>query len=325
MTYAALFYAVVLSTVPAEPQTVLVVVGAPGSDAYGKLFLEWAHHWQQATEQAQAHFIKIGTDDAADRPDRDRLKNQLLARQRASADGRLWLVLIGHGTFDGRLAKFNLRGPDVSARELASWLERLPGPVAVINCSSASAPFINRLSGKRRVIITATKSGHEHNFARFGGFLSRAVAENQVDLDKDKQTSLLEAFLFAASQVAEFYDRESRLASEHALVDDNGDGLGTPASWFQGVRTTRSPKDGAGADGFQANRWQLVPSLQERALPSDLRVRRDELEHQILQLRVRKKELAEDEYFDQLQLLLIQLAELYESAEKSTNKEVSTS
>ena len=59
----------------------------------------------------------------------------------------LWLVLIGHGTFDGHTAKFNLRGPDVSATDLAEWLAEMKRPLAVINCASSSSPFINRLAG----------------------------------------------------------------------------------------------------------------------------------------------------------------------------------
>ena len=40
---------------------------------------------------------------------------QALAQEPKKSGAELWLVLIGHGTFDGQAAKFNLRGPDVSA------------------------------------------------------------------------------------------------------------------------------------------------------------------------------------------------------------------
>ena len=104
-------------------------------------------------------------------------------------------MLIGHGTFDGREAKFNLRGPDVTDVELADWLLPFKRPVVVINCASASGPFINRLSGANRVVVTATKSGNEINFARFGQYIAEAIADPRADLDKDGQVSLLEAFL----------------------------------------------------------------------------------------------------------------------------------
>ncbi len=117
-------------------------------------------------------------------------------------------------------------------------------PLAVINCSSASAPFLNRLAGENRVVITATKSGDEQNFAHFGQYLAAAIADGDADVDKDGQVSLLEAYLTACRNLDEFYKQEARLPGEHALLDDNGDGLGTPAAWFRGVRATQRAKAG---------------------------------------------------------------------------------
>ena len=88
-------------------------------------------------------------------------------------------------------------GADLSDVELAEWLAPVKRPVVVINCASASGPFLNRLSGNDRVVVTATKSGHETNFARFGQYLAEAIADPHADLDKDGQVSLLEAFLTA--------------------------------------------------------------------------------------------------------------------------------
>src|SRR5262249_53253088 len=156
----------------------------------------------------------------------------------------LWIVLIGHGTFDGREAKFNLRGPDLTEVELAEWLAPLKRPAAVINCASASGPFLNRLSGPNRVVVTATRSGHEQNLARFGQSLAESIADPRADLDKDGQISLLEAYLTASSRVAEYYKTHAQLATEHPLLDDNGDKLGTPPDWFHGIRATKRAKDG---------------------------------------------------------------------------------
>ena len=50
--------------------------------------------------------------------------------------------------------------------------------------------------------------------------------------------------------------------------------LGTPAAWFQGVRATRSAKDGSAVDGAAAQRWCLVPGDQERQLSPAARQRR---------------------------------------------------
>ena len=169
-------------------------------------------------------------------------------------------MLIGHGTFDGKEAKFNLRGPDLSATELAAWLKPFRRPVIVINCASSSSPFLNQLSAPERIIVTATRSGYEDNFARFGKFMAEAIADPAADLDKDGQTSLLEAFLMASRRVKEFYEADGRLVTEHALLDDNGDGLGTPADFFRGVRAVKKPVEGGSVDGVRAN--QIVPGSQ---------------------------------------------------------------
>lgn len=291
--------------------SVVVVVGAPGTDEYGRLFREWAERWQQAAARGQAQFSVIGLADGAEE-DRGLLQRRLNEEQ-ANTSEPLWLVLIGHGTFDGKTAKFNLRGPDVSAQELAEWLEPLKRPLAIINCASSSGPFIHELSAPNRVVVAATKSGFEHNFARFGDYLSRAMADPHADLDKDEQTSLLEAFLLASAGVQEFYASDSRLATEHALLDDNGDQLGTPADWFQGVRAIKAAKDGAAPDGQRAGQLQLVHSTRESSLPADGRKQRDELEQQLAQLRGKKAETPEDDYYLQLEDLLVKMARLYES------------
>jgi hypothetical protein len=255
-------------------------------------------------------FESIGTANASDIVDKDRLK-MALAKFSQEGTAPLWLVLIGHGTFDGQTAKFNLRGPDLAANELADWVAPLRRPVAVVNCSAASAPFINRLAGKDRVIITATRSGNEQNFAHFGEYVSKAIDDLTADLDKDGQVSLLEAYLTACRRVEEFYDEDARLATEHALLDDNGDGLGTPAAWFRGLRATQRAKDGASLDGTRAHQFHLIASGRELTLPAELRQRRDELEIQIATLRSDKEQLGDDEYYQRLEGLMVELARIY--------------
>jgi hypothetical protein len=288
---------------------VIVVVGAGGEEEYGKNFEKWARLWLAASETGGARHVAIGLDATNQTTDFERLKQTLADEPRDSAD-ELWLVLLGHGTFDGKDAKFNLRGPDLSADTLAAWLQPFKRPLAVIDCSSASAPFLNKLSAPGRVIVTATRSGNEQNYARFGQYLSEAINDPQADLDKDGQTSLLEAFLMASRRVAEFYETDGRLATEHALLDDNGDGLGTPADWFRGVRAVKKTKDGASADGLRAHQFCLVRSDQEQKMPATQRARRDELELSIARLRDQKPKLNEDDYYRQLETLLLELAKL---------------
>jgi hypothetical protein len=293
----------------------LLVVGAGGQSEYEAQFSQWADRWRAAAASAQVDVIKIGRgrESGIHASDRDRLR-AVLSEQASVRLEPLWIVLIGHGTYDRREAKFNLRGPDVTDAELSEWLVPIKRPVAVINCASASGSFINRLSGENRVIITATRSGDEQNFARFGRFMAEAIVDPRTDLDQDGQVSLLEAYLRASSRVAESYREQSQLATEHALLDDNGDGLGTPADWFRGTHATRRAKDGAPLDGARAAQFCLVPSTRERDMPRDLRLRRDEIELSIAALRDQKEKLGEETYYSRLDPLLVELARLYRQA-----------
>ncbi|QDU75763.1 hypothetical protein Pan97_28050 [Bremerella volcania] len=297
---------------------VVVVVGEPGEAKYQELFTQWAERWQVAAKRAEANLVTIGLDEpeASDRQDRPQLEETLAALAKEPPTS-LWLVLIGHGTYDGKKAKFNLRGTDIRATELAEALAPISCRMAIINCASASGPFVNGLSGRDRVIVTATQSGFEYNFARFGEFLSQTISDTSGDLDKDGQTSLLEAWLAAAKQTQTYYDSQSQLATEHALLDDNGDGKGTPADWFRGIYVTKSSKDGSLPDGTLANQFILVPSENASQLSEELIQKRDQLENQLAELRQKKSELSEDEYLSRLQTILIPLAKIYRAGESS--------
>jgi len=307
-------------TEPENPQipVVIVVVGAAGTPEYAAQFAEWAGFWEKACIKGKANYVSIGLDKTEGSSDLARLQN-ILMNESKQTSAALWLVLIGHGTFDGRTAKFNLRGPDISANVLADWLKPFLRPVAVINAASSSAPFLSRLSGQERVIITATKSGFEQNFARFGQYLADSIADPKADLDKDGQTSLLEAFLTASNRVDEFYSAAGRLITEHALLDDNGDGLGTRADWFRGIRSVQKAMDGASLDGYRAHQFYLVCSEDEMKMAPTLRTQRDKLELEVMKLRDSKETFSEDEYFSKLEELLSGIAQIYEQTDKVDN------
>jgi hypothetical protein len=302
----------VLAPLRAQPATVVVVTGAAGDAEFAPDLSLQAEAWAKVSGQAGAKLVVIGqgpVDPAVN--DRERLRLALAAEEKSGA-GELWVVLIGHGTFDGKEAKLNLRGPDLAAVDLAAWLKPFQRPQAVIDTTSASAPFLTRLAAPGRVVVSATRSGNEVNYARFGKFLAEALADPRSDLDKDGQISLLESFLSASHRTREFYKNEGRLATEHALLDDTGDGLGTPADWFRGVLATKRAKDGAALDGTRAHQFHLVRSADEQRLPPDVRARRDELELKLADLRARKAKLPEARYFQELEQLLLALAAAYE-------------
>jgi len=295
-----------------DAATVIVAVGAAGEKEFGEEFKQWAALWEAAGTNAYSTVKVVGLAATNTTTDLEKLRTSF-STESTNSTAELWLVLIGHGTFDGKEAKFNLRGPDLSATELAEWLKPFRRPVIVINCASSSSPFLNKLSALNRVIVTATRSGYEENYARFGKFMAESIADPSADLDKDGQTSVLEAFIMASRRTGEFYEAEGRLATEHALLDDNGDGLGTSADFFRGVRAVKKPAGGASVDGFRANQIHLVRSPEEQALPPEVRARRDELELAVARLREAKETLPQDEYYRRLENLMLELAKLYSS------------
>ena len=305
--------------------TVIVVVGAPGVPEYGRQFETWADRWNAGAARAGADLLRIGLVDeyveleaeAADgeaRSDREALRAAVAGADRSSQQP-LWVVLIGHGTWDGRTARFNLRGPDVTAAELAEWLPAGERPAVVVNCASSSGPFVDRLAAPGRIVVTATRSGHEASYARFGDALSASIADPQADLDQDGQTSLLEAWLMAARRTEEFYKSAGRLPTEHPLLDDTGDGRGVQPDAFAGVRPAQSSADNQPVDGYRAHQVCLVPSAHEQRFSAEQRDCRDALELQLFALRDRRVELPEEQYEQQLERILVELATLYEQAD----------
>src|SRR5260221_3434041 len=186
-----------------EQASVIVAIGAFGGDDFKGVFERWAEHWKSASAAGDAKFIEIaGAPNATD--SLTRLRDAVQAEPRESA-APLWLVLLGHGTFDGKEPKFNLRGDDLAASALAEGLRPFKRPPVVVCGFSASGAFLKPLSAPDRVIVCATRSGSENNFARFGGYFSECIADPAADLDKDGETSVLEAWLAAARRTADFY------------------------------------------------------------------------------------------------------------------------
>ncbi|MFO1448151.1 MAG: hypothetical protein U1F61_08355 [Opitutaceae bacterium] len=293
----------------------VLILGAPGEADYERALQRQEERWTQVVKRAEGRLVVVGGASAApERPtDVERVQQVLAEQVQASAGATpLWVVFVGHGSFDGKEAKFNLRGPDLTPEQLSAWLAPALRPVAVVVASSGSAPFLAKLARTGRVVIVATRSGYELNYARFGEYFADSVADPEADLDRDGQTSLLESFLRASHRTAEFYRNEGRLLSEHALIDDTGDGLGTPAEWFRGTRAVKQAKDGAALDGLRAHQWHLVPSGPERLLTPAQRERRDALEQEIERLRQKKSALPTAEYERQLEALLLEVARMYE-------------
>ncbi len=303
MTFARwLLLAVALGSAHAAPRAMLIITGAPGEPRYEAIFEKEARQWSEAARAAGVS-ARILAPDAAG------LEAALKAEPRAGDE--LWLVLIGHGTFDGRDAKFNLRGDDITAAELGKWLKPFERPLVVLGFFAASAPFLEELSGPNRVIATSTRSAGERNYSRLGEFAAEALAAPESDMDGDGTRSILEIILTAAKRTRAFYENDQRIVSEHALIDDNGDGVGTPADAFTGVRA--DPAEGT--DGPLARRTPLTRDPFEESLDPETRKARAAIEANIEELRTRKAAMSEDSYYRLLERLLLEMAALTQRAE----------
>lgn len=285
----------------------VIINGAGGEPAYAKQFEQWTTELRTALSnrfgfggpnlivlpRATAEQVKTTF---------TQLKSQL------DPNNVVFVFLIGHGSFDGKESKFNLVGPDLAATDYNALLASLPTKrIVVLNMASASGEFVKSLSAKGRIIITATKSGQETNATRFPGFFISALNAADADTDQDGHTSVLEAFVYANRLTADFYTRAGRLATEHALLEDNGDGVGREKA--------------EGGEGLLARATYLDSlSFNEAAASAatgKLIKERTRLEGEIEQLIARKNNMPEAEYEATLERLFIELAKVNRSIKQA--------
>lgn len=214
----------------------------------------------------------------------------------------LFVLLLGHGTFDGQDARFNLVGPDLTAVEWAALVEPLPGRLVFVNTSAASAPFLAPLAKGGRIVITATESPVQRYATVFPEFLIRAFVDGAGDLDRNGRVSVWEAFVYASAGVRRWYQERGRLATERALLDDTGDGLGIEAGDVEdgpGAGLAAAAYVGAGVDGVATSQGG------ERGR---LAARRAALEVEVEELRATRATRAPERYAAELERLLLELA-----------------
>lgn len=222
-------------------------------------------------------------------------------RSHAQQGDQVTVFLIGHGAATFGEPKFNNVGPDMTAEDFADMLGVFDAQdLVVINTASGSFEFSRALSALGRVIVSATRSPAERYDPRFGGYFIEGLTEHRADIDRNGMVSVLEAFNYASSRVAEWYSEQGRLATEHAVLDDNGDGMFSRepgASESDGLLAEIAYLDVIRAD---------VEKQSSEALA--LRSQMQALEREIFILRNRKGDYLEHEYWGRLEALLIDLA-----------------
>jgi hypothetical protein len=290
----------------ADERYALIVAGASGGAEYAEQYSAWTRDLASILiDRMTMSRDKVKVLDDKDEPSTAataaNVRQHLAGIRRAmTRDDLLLVVLIGHGTYDGVEAKFNLVGADLESAHWAELISGLPGQVVIVNTSSASFPFIERLSGERRVVITATDSVAQRFDTVFPEFFIKAFQGDAADIDKNNRISIWEAFAAAAGDVRRYYQRRGQLSTERSLIDDNGDGVGGEAA------------DSRTEDGSRASHVYLDKPL-AGAAPTDevlvkLLQRRAAIQAELEELKIRRSFLRSDEYQKEFERLMVELA-----------------
>jgi hypothetical protein len=291
----------------------LIVVGltAPDDTTHAELFRKWGTQLAESASKlgvTAEHLVYL-----ADKPTpADKVVTGPATQEsvvkalngfaaQAGPDDIVFVTLIGHGDYNGREAKFNLTGPDMTPDTFKPLLAKMKSKqVVFVNTTSASGPFLAELSGAGRTIITATRNGAETYDTLFGGYFIEALTSDAADLDKNRRISVSEAFQYATAEVARAYEREGLLVTEHAMIDDDGDKEGTQ-------KLAATSKDGKVAGIVSLGTLDKGPSSTDPKLTA-LYQERQELERRIEGLRLLKDQMDPKKYEGQLETLGLELA-----------------
>jgi hypothetical protein len=285
----------------AQDTHLLVIVGVGGDEDHVKAFNKYALAIEDAAKKhgmPDANMTYLG-----ENPDQSggRMKarstrenvtkafTDLAAQVKANDD--LFVVLIGHGSFDGKMAAFNLPGPDLTADDYGALLKKFPTQkIVFVNTASSSGAFVQALAGPARTIVTATRTGGERNETRFAQYFVEAFDTDSADRDRNGRVSVQEAFDYAAQKVKAVYEQEGHILTEHATLDDSAQGKLASAQFLAPERSRTVAAQ------------SLDPAYRT------LLEQRDGLERQVADLRLRKDSMDAKQYDDQLEKLLTDLA-----------------
>jgi hypothetical protein len=293
-----LLIAALCSVIPVSPafaqQThLLVITGVPGDEEHATKFQKWATSFIEAAKKQDAvpeAAITLLADKQATKAGVEKAFADLAARVKPS--DAVFILLIGHGSFNGSQAAFNLSGPDLTVDEWSKLLARLPAQrVAFVNTSSSSGAFLPAIAAPGRVVITATKTGGERNETQFPEFFVAAYSDTGADRDRNGHVSAAEAFEYAKTKVVQAFQQKGLLLTEHAVLDDGGEGRLASALFLGTGR----------AEGT------LTVDRSDPAIKK-LADEKDAIDQQITALKLKKNAMDESQYEAQLEKLLTELA-----------------
>jgi hypothetical protein len=299
----------------AQTRFALVVSGASGGEKYAEQMKQWRATIQSALVDRygfEPRHVRVLTDESVSGGTVGSAANVRAAfsdlRKAATKDDLLLLILLGHGTFDGDVAKFNLVGPDLTAADWNQLLAGLPMRLVVVNTTESSFPFLDALKARGRVVITATNSAAQKYATVFPDYFVKALSEASTDLDKNGRTSVLELFEAASAAVKLHYEQRGQLSTERALIDDNGDGQGRE----QGAE---------GPDGGFARLWSLdaePAAVTNNPELAALVKQQRTLEAQAEELKLQKGAMPQAEWQGAYEKLMLELARVSQEIRKKT-------
>ena len=293
---------------PTRAATYYVVVAGLGGEA------DYEQRFTAAAKDLDRIFLAAGstahvyTLAGAQATAKDLAETLSAVARAAKVDDDFALILIGHGSFDGAEYKFNLVGPDVTAREIAAMCDRIVARrQLIVDTTSASGGAVEVLERPGRAVIAATKSGTEKNATVFARYWVEALEDPTADTDKSDSVSAMEAFRYAAKKTAAFYDSQKRLATEHAVFNDTGKG-----------EPVRESGNGQGMLMSSFTLLRIGTNQQAANDPAKraLLDRKDELEQRIDTLKYQKAAMDPQDYKKQLTDALVELAKVQEELDK---------
>ena len=298
-------WVLIASPAAAAERYALVISGVSGGEKYAAQQKKWREEittfLTAGLAVPDANLVVLDEEhDASSTPTAENTRRVLGdIRRRITGSDTLLLVLLGHGTYDGIDAKFNLVGPDLSAAEWKDALDGVAGSLVIVNTTEASFPFLEQLSARGRVVITATDSAAQRFATVFPEYFIRSLVDGSSDFDKNGRVSILEAFNAASAAVKQHYEQRGQLSTERPLIDDDGDGTGREAG-------------APGTDGTIAGTVYLDPEPGAQrsgdAEVAALERQRLLLEARLQALRERKASMTDAEYQAELEKILVELA-----------------
>lgn len=241
---------------PTTPQRwAVVVAGLPGDEEYAASFNEitaaWTNWLTLSLKVAPERLLVLSGKAAdAEMPQRRSATRESLAQtfqklaEKIPARDSLWVLVLGHGHYDGQRAWLHVPGPDPDIADWARWLNALRCREQIIWLTQTSSGWWQKpLAKPGRIVITATEADHEENETEFPHALTTVfhAPPKSLDLNSDRHVSLAELFRATVKETNARFAGDQRVPTEHAQLDDDANGQGTESDQLADENATASP------------------------------------------------------------------------------------